>query len=203
MGVTLKQIKELRSRTGVGIHQVKEALEKSDGDVDKAILYMRQQGQIKAASRAGRSASNGFIGSYIHNDGRIGVLIELNSETDFASRSDRFRELAHNIAVHIAAASPQYVNIDDIPEDIITEEKKVYEKDLKGKPDNVKEKIIEGKMQKFYEEVVLMEQKYLKDDSKRIKDIMDDAIAAVGEKIELGKFTRIQIAGASLSCGLD
>lgn len=199
----MDQIKELRKRTGVGLHLIKEALEASGGDMEKAVLYLREKGVAKAAKRAGRSAENGFIAHYIHGDGNIGVLLELNSETDFASRNEKFRELAHDLAVHIAASSPEYISIDQIPEDILEREKSVYKKDLEGKPEQVQEKILEGKLAKFYEEIVLMEQNYVKDDSKKIKDIINEAVAAIGEKIEIGRFVRFQIAGSANSCGLD
>lgn len=203
MAVTLEQIKELRKRTGVGIQQVKEALESTNGDTEKAILYLREKGIAKAAKRAGRSADNGFIAHYIHGDGHIGVLLELNSETDFAARNERFRDLAHDLALHVAAASPEYISIEDIPEEKLAEEKKVYQKDLEGKPEQVQEKILEGKLVKFYEAIVLLEQPYVKDDSKKVKDVLNEAVAAIGEKIEIGRFVRFEIAGSSNSCGLS
>lgn len=203
MATNIEQIKELRKRTGVGLHQVKEALEHSNGDVEKAILYLREKGIAKSASRSGRSADNGVIGHYIHSDKSIGVLVELNSETDFASRSEEFRELAHDMAVHIAASDPLYISVEDIPEDVLEKEKGVYKKDIEGKPENVQEKILEGKLVKYYEEVVLLEQKYVKDDSKKIKDVLNDAIAAIGEKIEISRFVRFQIAKGASVCGID
>lgn len=202
MTITLDQIKELRKRTGVGVSVVKEALEECNGDMEKSIQYLREKGIAKGAKRAGRQADKGFVTSYIHGDGHIGVLVELNSETDFASRNDRFRELAHDIALHIAASDPQYTLISDIPENILNAEKEVYRKDLEGKPEQVQEKIIEGKLQKFYEQVVLMEQPFVKDDKKKIKDLINEALAAIGEKIEIGRFVRFQIAEPSSSCGL-
>ncbi|MBN1331742.1 translation elongation factor Ts [Candidatus Dojkabacteria bacterium] len=201
--ITMDQIKELRKRTGVGIANVKEALENSSGDMEKAIEYLREKGIAKAAKRAGRSADNGFIAHYIHGEGQIGVLVELNSETDFASRSDKFREFGRNVAMHIAASSPEYITIEDIPVEILEKEKAVYASDLEGKPENVREKILEGKLSKFYQEIVLLKQPYVKDDSKTIEDILNELIAAVGEKIEIGRFTRFQIAGPASSCGLE
>ena len=202
MAITLEQIKELRKRTGVGINAVKEALEASKGDTEQAIHYLRKKGIAKGAKRAGRDAENGFIANYIHGEGSIGVLIELNSETDFAARNGRFRELAHDIALHIAASDPQYISKEDIPENVLEKEKDIYRKDLEGKPEAVQEKIIEGKLQKYYEEVVLLEQPFVKDDKKKIKDLMNDALAAIGEKIEIGRFVRFEIAEPSSSCGL-
>lgn len=197
--ISLDQIKELRNRTGVGINYVKEALESSNGDVEEAILYLRKKGIAKAAKRAGNETNHGYIASYIHGAGQIGVLVEIGSETDFAARNEHLKELAYNIALHIAANDPQYVNIEDIPEEAIEKEKSVHMKDLTGKPENVVESILKGKLQKFYEDVVLMEQKYLKDDSKTIKDIMNDAVATIGEKVEISRFARIQIGGPATS----
>lgn len=203
MAVTLDQIKELRNRTGVGIQHVKEALESTNGDMDKAVVYLREKGIAKAAKRAGRSADNGFIANYIHGDGQIGVLLELNSETDFAARNEKFREIAHNLALHVAASNPEYITIDDVPDDILKEEKKVYQKELEGKPEQVQEKILEGKLKKFYAQIVLLEQPYVKDDSKTVGDVINEAVAAIGEKIEIGRFVRFEIAGSSSVCGLD
>jgi len=203
MSISLDQIKELRKRTGAGINKVKEALEKSDGDVEKAIQYLREKGIAKAASRAGRSVSNGFIGHYIHSDGTIGVIVEINCETDFAARSDKLRELAHDTALHIAASDPQYISIENIPPEILEKEKRVYKKDLDRKPAQVQEKILEGRLKKFYESEVLLEQPYVRDDSKKFKDVLNDAIAAIGEKIEIGRFARIQISKPATGCGLE
>lgn len=203
MSVSLEQIKELRKMTGAGITQVKEALKETDGDMQKAVLYLRERGMAKAAKRAGKDSNYGIVGHYIHGDGTIGVLVEVNSETDFAARSDRFKELVHNLALHIAAQDPQYVEIDDIPEEVIEEEKAVFRKDLEGKPEGVQEKIMEGKLAKFYEEVVMMEQVYVKDDSKKVKDLINDAVSAIGENIQIGRFARIMIAGPASSCRLD
>ncbi|MBD3279928.1 translation elongation factor Ts [Candidatus Dojkabacteria bacterium] len=201
--ISLKQIKELRKRTGVGIQNVKEALEESDGDIEKAVVYLRKKGIAKAAKRAGKAAENGFIAHYIHGGGQIGVLVELNSETDFAARNERFQELAHDIAMHIAANNPEYISIEDIPEEELDKEKKVYAKDLEGKPENVKEKILEGKLSKHYQEVVLLEQPFLKDDSKKVKDLLNEAVAAIGEKVEIGRYARFEISAPANGCGLE
>lgn len=203
MAVTLDQIKELRKLTGAGMSAVKEALENSSGDFDNAVQYLREKGVSKAAKRAGKSADNGFIAHYIHGEGTIGVLVELNSETDFTARNEKFRELANSLAIHVAASAPKYVSKEDIPEDELNKEKEIASKTIKGnKPANIMEKIIEGKLQKYYEEVVLLEQVYVKDDSKKIKDMINEAVAAVGEKIEIGRFCRFQISQPSCSCRL-
>ncbi len=202
MGVSLDQIKDLRKRTGVGIQAVKEALEASNGDTEKAIIYLREKGIAKAAKRSGRVAENGFIAHYIHGDGKIGVLVEVNSETDFASRNERFREFGHDLAMHIAAAAPEYIRIEDIPEDVLNKEKDIYRKDLQGKPEEIQEKIIEGRLKKFYEEVVLLEQPFVKDDSKKISDLLNEIVAAIGEKIEIGRFVRFEMKEPTTSCGV-
>ena len=203
MATQLDQIKELRSLTGAGINSIKEALEHSKGDFDKAVLYLREKGLAKATKRSDKSATNGFIAHYIHGEGSLGVLVELNSETDFASRNEKFRELASNIALHIAAAAPEYISIDDIPEDILLKEKEVAKKSTPGnKPEEILNKIVEGRLKKFYEETVLLEQTYVKDETKKIKDLINDAVASIGEKIEIGKFCRIKINASSLSCGI-
>ncbi len=190
--ITLKQIKKLREKTGVGIHQVKEALEASQGDQKKAIVYLRKKGITKAEKRAEKATNNGIIGHYIHGKG-IGVMVELQSETDFASSSDKFQELAKDLCMHIAAQSPEYVDRDSIPEDVLETEKQVYEKDLKGKPENIKDKILEGKLGKFYEEFVLLDQPFVKDDSKTINDLISEYIAALGEKIVVKRFVKFQV----------
>lgn len=202
MAIKLEQIKELRTRTGAGVTNVKEALEYSKGDVEKAILYLREKGIAKAEKRSDKRADNGFIAHYIHGEGTMAVLVELNSETDFTARNEKFRELARNLAIHLAAVGADYVSIDDIPADILERERRVASKGLENKPAAVAEKVIEGRLQKFFEETVLLEQKYVKDESKRIKDLISDLVAAIGEKIEVGRFCRIKIAGNSNYCGL-
>lgn len=202
MEITLDQIKELRKATGAGVSNVKEALENSKGDMEKAIEYLREKGIAKAAKRADKQADNGFVAHYIHGEGSIGVLLELNSETDFTARNETFRSLAHDIALHIAASRPEYATREDVPADIIEKESEIAKQGTEGKPDNVVEKIVEGRLSKFYEEVVLLDQKFVKDDSKTIGDLINDAVAAIGEKIEVGRFARIEIAGGSSACGL-
>jgi len=190
--ITLKEIKELRNRTGVGINHVKEALNASNGDVDKAILYLREKGIAKAAKRAGNATNHGFIGSYIHGK-TIGVMVELESETDFASGSAKFQELAKELAMHIAAQSPIYVDRGSVPAEIIETEKKVFAKAVEGKPEAVAAKITEGKLNDFYAQNVLLDQVYVRDESKKIMDLMNDAVAALGEKIIIRKFVRMQL----------
>jgi elongation factor Ts len=195
MAITLDDIKTLRSRTGAGFTNVKEALEASNGDMEKAVVYLREKGMAKGAKRADRSAPNGYIVSYIHGEGSIGVLLELNAETDFTARNDKFRVLAREIALHVAAANPEYVSIEAVPAEIIAREKEIAQSEIDPKkPAEIIEKILAGKMQKFYEDNVLLEQKYFKDETKKIKDLVNDLVAAIGEKIEVGRMCRFQLA---------
>jgi elongation factor Ts len=192
--ISLDAIKELRAKSGVGIHKVKEALKETDGDMEEAMIYLREKGMAKAAKRSGNATNNGMIGHYIHGNG-IGILVEIQSETDFASGSEKFQEFAKELAMHVAAKSPEYIDIDSIPEKVIETEKKVYAKDLEGKPENIQEKILEGKLAKFYEDVVLMEQDYVRDEDKKIKDLLNELIAALGERIVIKKFVRMELGG--------
>jgi elongation factor Ts len=190
--ITLEDIKKLRERTGVGINHVKMALEKSDGDIEKAIVYLREQGIAKAARRAGNATDHGIIGSYIHGTG-MAVLVEVQSETDFAAGSTEFLQFAKELAMHIASQSPEYISIESIPAEIVETEKKIYAKDVEGKPANVAEKILEGKLVKFYEEKVLMEQTFIKDEQKKIKDLLNEKVAALGESLIIKRFVRMEL----------
>lgn len=190
--VTLADIKSLRERTGVGINHVKEALEHSNGDVEKAILYLREKGIAKAAKRAGNATNNGLIGHYIHGK-TMGVMVELQSETDFATNSEKFKELARELAMHIAAKTPEYISIENVPAEVIEVEKKVYTKDVEGKPEAIAEKILEGKLQNFYADKVLFEQDYVRDESKKIKDLLNEYIATLGERIIVSRFIKMQV----------
>lgn len=190
--ITLEDIKSLRARTGVGINHVKEALEASNGDVEKAIIYLREKGIAKAAKRAGKSTAFGMVGSYIHGK-NIGVMVELESETDFATNSEKFQALAKEISLHIAAKSPEYIDIASVPEEIVATEKKVYAKDVAGKPANIAEKILEGKLAAFYAETVLLEQQYVRDETKKIKDLVNETVAALGEKLVIRRFVRYEL----------
>jgi elongation factor Ts len=203
MEITLEMIKELRAKTGAGIGMVKEALQSTSGDFEKALIFLREKGLAKAVKRSDKRAENGYIHSYIHGDGTLGVLVELNSETDFAARNAKFRDLAKEIALQIAANNPEYISIDQIPADIMQREKDLAMKDLDTKkPQNIIDKIVDGKLQKFYEDFVLLEQKYFKDESKRIKDLINDHVAVLGEKIEVGRFCRMKISSNSTACNL-
>jgi len=193
--ISAAMVKELRERSGVGIMDCKEALKECNGDMEKASDYLRKKGLATAQKRAGRVASDGTIQSYIHMGGKIGVLVEVNCETDFVAKTDGFQEFVKNIAMHIAAASPLGVVPEDITQDVIDREKEIYKAQAleMGKPENMLDKIIEGKMSKFYKESCLMDQPYVRDPSKTITDILNEMIGKTGEKITINRFARFQI----------
>lgn len=196
--ISADMVKELREKTGAGMMECKKALSESNGDFEKAITVLRQKGLATASRKAGRTASEGIIGSYIHMD-RIGVMVELNCETDFVARTDDFRELVKNIAMHIAAANPSYISREDVPQDIIENEKAIYRSQVTGKPAQVAEKIVEGKLDKFFSETCLIEQIFVKDPAQKqkINDIITEKIAKVGENIVVRRFARFQVGGQS------
>lgn len=196
MAITSEQVKELRERTGIGMMECKRSLEEADGDMDKAIEILRKKGYARAKDKAERTAKEGFIGSYVHMTGKIGVLIELNCETDFVARNEEFKDLAKAIAMHIAAANPKYVAPADIPAEILDAERAIVREQLKDskKPAEIIEKIVEGKLSKFYEEVCLLEQAYVKDDKQKIKDLLTQFIAKFKENTKVGRFVRFEIA---------
>ena len=186
------EIKALRQLTGAGILDCKKALTESEGDVDKAIDWLRAKGISKAAKKAGRAATEGSVVSYIHAGGKIGVLVEINSETDFVAMTDDFKTLCNDIAMHIAAAAPEYVRRDQVPEEDVAREKKVQIQRVieEGKPEHIAEKIVAGRMGKFFEDICLLEQKFIKDDKKSIEQILQDAISTIGENIKVRRFAR-------------
>lgn len=192
--ITMEIIKDLRKKTGVGIKDCKEALEKTDGDFEKAVEFLRKKGILNAQKRAGRDTANGFIGSYVHN-GQIGVLVELVCETDFVSRNEKFQKLAKELAIHVAASSPIYVSREDVPDDVLEKEKEIAREKLEkeGKPKDILDKIVEGQLEKYYEDFCLLDQPYVRDEKKRIKDLINEALAAYGEKIEIRRFVRITL----------
>lgn len=188
-------VKELRERTGSGMMDCKKALAETGGDMEKAIDYLREKGLAKAAKKAERTASDGRIFHYVHNNYKVGALLELNSETDFVAKTDEFNELGHAIAMQIAAMNPLYVKPEDVPEDVLEREKAVYRQQLldEGKPADRLDKIIEGKLRKYYETVCLLEQEYIRDSDKRIKDLVTAQIAKLGENIVVKRFARFSI----------
>lgn len=201
MTVTTEQIKELRQATGAGVLNCREALQSADGDFDKAISYLREKGLAKAAKRAGRDASDGIVELYSHGDGRVGVMVEVNCETDFVARSEIFRTLAHEIALQIAAASPMVVSEDQLTEDVLEREREVARNRAKeeGKPDKILDKIIEGRIRKFKEEVVLLNQAYIRDESLTIQDLLSEKIGSLGENIVIRRFERWELGERTVS----
>lgn len=195
MEISAQMVKELRERTGAGMMDCKAALAEANGDMEKAIEILRKKGLAKAARKAGRETKEGLIISYVHHNGKIGVLLELNCETDFVARTDEFKELGNKIAMHIAAMAPRWVKREDVPADVIEKEKEIYREQLKdsGKPAQVIEKIIEGKLESFYQDNCLLEQKYALDQTITIKDMIQQAIAKIGENIQVSRFVRMQV----------
>ena len=196
--ISAKRVAELRARTGAGMMDCKRALEETGGDIEKAVDALRKRGVAKADQRAGREASEGVIGSYVHHDGAIGVLVELNCETDFVARTEDFRTLAKELAVHIAATRPLAVRIEDLPPEVVQRERKVYEAQVaeQKKPEPIRAKIVEGMLKKFYEEHVLMEQRFIKDDKRTIGDLVRAFVGQTGEKVEVRRFARFELSGA-------
>lgn len=195
MEVSASLVKELRERTGLGLMDCKKALVETQGDLDKAVEHLRKKGALKAAKREGRATSEGRIGSYIHMNGKIGVLLELNCESDFVAKTDQFAELVHDICMHIAASSPQWISSDNVPEEVLAKEKEIYMVQAKeaGKPDKMLEKIAEGKLRKFFSEVCLLEQPFVKDPDRTVGELIRDKIAQLGENMTVGRFTRFQL----------
>ncbi len=195
MNIDAKRVKELREKTGAGMMDCKKALVEANGDIEKAIDNLRKSGVAKAAKKSSRSAKEGLIYSYIHHGGRLGVLLDIGCETDFVARTDGFIALARNIAMQIAATNPIAIIREDISESVIAREKDIYIDQAKatGKADNVVEKIVDGKLNKYFQENCLMEQVYIKDSDKKIKDLVTETIATLGENITLNRYSRFAV----------
>ncbi len=195
MGITAAMVKELREKTNAGMMDCKKALQETGGDMKKAIDYLRQKGLAVAQKRAGKATSEGLVHSYIHAGGRIGVLVEVNCETDFTAKSDAFQEFVKNLAMHIAATNPLGIAREDIPADIIEREREIYKKQAldSGKPEHIVEKIVTGKMEKFYKESCLLEQAYVKDPDITVQDYLNELIGKTGESIIIRRYTRYQL----------
>ncbi len=191
-------VKELREKTGAGILDCQKALQENSNDIDKAVDYLRQKGLAAAQKRAAREANEGIISSYIHPGSRIGVLVEVNCETDFVARNDEFQAFVKDIALQIAAANPTYVKREDVPADLVAKEKAIYEGQAKemGKPPAAWPKIVEGKLEKFYQESCLLEQAFIKDPSVTVKDLLTQKVAKIGENLIIRRFTRYQLGQA-------
>ena len=188
-------VKQLRDKTGAGMMDCKNALKESNGDLDGAVDYLRKSGAAKAEKKGSRATKEGLVYSYIHAGGRLGVMIEVNCETDFVAKTDGFIELSHNLAMQIAATNPISLDKNSVPDDIIAKEKEIYTEQAKssGKPDNIIEKMVEGRLSKFFQENCLMEQAYIKDSDKKVSDLMTETIATLGENITISKFTRFAV----------
>ncbi len=195
MAVDSEKIKQLRAMTSAGMMDVKKALEETDGDIDKAVQLLRERGIIKAAKKMDRQASEGAVFSYIHHNGKLGVLLELNCETDFVAMNEKFAELGKNIAMHIAASAPQYIRAEEVPEETIAAEREIQKQALieEGKPENAIEKILEGKIKKFVSEISLLDQPFVKDPKTTIGDLIKEGVTALGENISVARFTRYSI----------
>ncbi|MCX6567062.1 MAG: translation elongation factor Ts [Candidatus Aminicenantes bacterium] len=195
MDITADMVKELRERTGIGMMECKRALEEAGGDQEKAIEVLRKKGYARAADKADRTTREGRIGAYIHTNGRIGVMVEVNCETDFVSENEEFLELVKNIAMHIAASAPKYIAPADVPADVLDKEREIVREQFKDskKPAEIVEKIVEGKLSKFYEETCLLEQPFIKDDKMKVKDLITQFISKFKENTKVGRFVRYQI----------
>lgn len=195
MAVTAENIKELRERTGAGMMDCKKALAETGGDMEKAIAYLREKGLAKMHKRAGKVAAEGVVEAYIHLGGKIGVLVEVNCETDFVARTDDFRWLAKEVALQIAAGKPLYVSSEDVPESMLESERAIYRAQAlnEGKPEAVVNKIVEGRLKKFYTEVCLLDQPYIRDPEKTIRDLVTEVSAKTGEKIQVRRFARFEL----------
>ena len=195
MAVTAKQVQELRKITGVGFLDCRKALDASNGDFDKAVKSLREKGIAKAEKRASRKTSEGILELYTHGDGRVGVMVEVNCETDFVARSEKFRGFAHEIALQIAAAAPKWIKEEDIPEGVLNDKREIAQKWAieEGKPENIIERIVEGRLNKYKDEVCLMRQTYIRDDDITIKDLLLQTIAAIGENIVIRRFVRWEV----------
>ena len=197
MSFTAQDVQKLRASTGVGLMDCKKALQETDGNMDKAVDYLREKGIAKAAKKADRVASQGIVDAYIHMNGKIGVLLEVNCETDFVARGDAFRTLVHDIALQIAASKPSYIDKDEVPKEEIEKEKSILKaqalNEPNPKPEKIIEKMIEGRVEKYYKEVCLLEQPYVKDPAKTIRQLINESIMVIGEKISVRLFVRFEM----------
>jgi elongation factor Ts len=195
--ITAQMVKELREATGAGVLDCKQALEANNGDFEKATVYLREKGMAAAAKRAEREAKEGLIGSYIHAGSRVAALVEVNCETDFVANTDQFQELAHDLAMQVVAAKPVYLTREDVPDQLLEEEKAIYRAQMadSGKPDHIIDRVVEGKLSKFYEEICLMEQPFIKDTAITVQELVQQRNALLGENIVVRRFVRFEIGG--------
>ncbi len=195
MSVSMEDIKKLRAMTGAGMVDVKNTLQETNGDIEQAANLLRERGIAKAAKKADREAKEGFIGHYLHHNGKVAAMVELNCETDFVARNEKFQSLAKDLAIHIAMANPLYKNREGVPEEVLNAERQILLKQAKegGKPQNIAEKMVDGRINKFYQENCLLEQPFVKDDKKSVEQLVKEHIATVGENIQVGNYDRIAI----------
>jgi len=198
MKIPAEQVKELRQQTGAGVLDCRKALEEAQCDMEAAVSILRQNGLAKAASRAGREASDGIIDLYSHGEGRLGVMVEVNTETDFVARTPEFREFAHEMALQVAATAPRWVSPDDVPEEILEQERTAAREaaQAEGKPENVVDRIIEGKLEKFLNNACLLNQPYVRDEERKVSEVVQDLILATGENVSIRRFERWEIGEA-------
>jgi len=195
MAISIEQIKQLREETGAGVLDCRKALETYNGDLEKAKEYLREKGLAKAAKRADRVVAEGMLELYSHGNGRVGVMVEVNCETDFVARSESFRKFAHEVALQIAAGAPKYIRVEDIPAEVLDQEREKARNlaRVEGKPENVIERIVEGKMEKFYNDNCLLRQTYVRDENITLEDLRNQHIAAIGENIVIRRFSRWEV----------
>lgn len=195
MDISAATVRELREKTGAGMMDCKKALVESAGNMEKAVDYLRQKGLAMASRKEGRVAAEGLVGSYIHGGGKIGVLVELNCETDFVARTPEFQNLLKDLAMQIAAANPKYIRREDVPEDELSREKQIFHQQAieSGKPEKVVGKIVDGKIERFYSEICLLEQEFIKDPDRQVGDLIKDVVARLGENVQIRRFTRYHI----------
>ena len=197
--VTAGMVKELRERTGAGMMDCKKALVETGGDLEASIDALRKKGLASAAKKAGRTTSDGLVKSYIHAGGKIGVLLEINCETDFVARTEDFQQLAHDLSLHVAASQPRFIGRDEVTDDVLEREKRIHREQAleSGKPEQIVERIVEGRMSKFYAENCLLEQPFVKDTDRKVEDVLKAAIAKLGENMRICRFARFQLGGDS------
>ncbi|MQM73089.1 MAG: translation elongation factor Ts [Eubacteriaceae bacterium] len=195
MKITAQMVKELREKTGSGMMDCKKALTEADGDMEKAIVILREKGMAKTAKKADRIAAEGVVASYIHMGGRIGAMVEINCETDFVAQTDKFQRFAKDVAMHIAAANPKYLSEDDVPEDEVAKEREILKVQAlnEGKPEKIVEKMVEGRLKKFYKEICLLDQPYIKDPDMTIGDLVKEQIMDIGENVKIRRFARFEM----------
>ena len=199
MAISAKQVQELRAKTGAGIMDCKKALNEAGGNLDGALEALRKSGLAASQKKAGRIASEGLVGSYIHGGGKIGVLVEINCETDFVGRNEDFQGFVRDVAMHVAAANPQYLNREEVPADVVAKEKEILAAQIadEGKPANVVEKIVEGRINKFFKEICLMDQPFIKEPKQTVEEIQNELVGKIGEKISIRRYVRFEL-GAGL-----